>query len=486
MVRRRKYYVMTQGLSGIHEELYTPIIHEAGAHDEIIAVERRILPFIDAFRVNRVVLRQFQLEAKILATKMGRKITEPYTEQQVLDHYSGRLRARYEAAYESLKTNEFSKVDAWVSGFVKREKYTEEDFEEKAPRLIMPRDPRFGALMAKYTKPVEAVFFHLVDQYKLPYFAKYYDPTKRASIILAKMEQFTRPGMSVIDAKKFDAHVNISQLRAEHTVYKRIFKSRTLQQLCDLQLHNVIRTDGGIVIRIPGCRMSGDMNTSLGNCMIVHMGLNIVKREVPTLTWFDDGDDCILFYEIGDRLRVAAITERVFRGLGHELVTLHYDDISDLTFCQQKICCGRMVRPWQKIISTCFVSYKHYHSLPFGYRVMKTIAQAELALNVGIPILQPYFQAWINKLTAFEMVDVKFLDESLLRRVHQGFNSVTPQQITESSRVEFWERFNITPIEQLDLERKLVAYVEDYALTGWNVREGTGFGGVVPPKAGHR
>lgn len=66
--------------------------------------------------------------------------------------------------------------------------------------------------------------------------------------------------------------MSVQALKWEHSIYNAMFRSDELAELLGWQLTNkgfARTTDGLIKYEVKGCRMSGDMNTALGNCMIM-------------------------------------------------------------------------------------------------------------------------------------------------------------------------------------------------------------------------
>jgi hypothetical protein len=72
-----------------------------------------------------------------------------------------------------------------------------------------------------------------------------------------------------LDASRFDQHVSHAALKWEHSVYNSWFKDKEFARAISMQLINEgtgYTDEGKIKVEVEGCRMSGDMNTSAGNC----------------------------------------------------------------------------------------------------------------------------------------------------------------------------------------------------------------------------
>lgn len=458
---------MTTGLEVVDARLYTPVVPHGGEHDEAVALTHRLVNFDPKTDHKSPFYKAIKREVPRLGKRLS---VEPLTYQQVLDTYSGRLRARYEDAFESLQVSPYDKLDSIVAGFVKRDKVHEDNFETKAPRLIMPRNPRYGLELARFIKPIEHKFFGKKDRFGLPLFAKGKTSRQRAAVIKRKFELFPHTRISTIDAAKFDAHVSKEQLQMEHGVYLNRNQWRFFKKLLNHQLINKIRTGHGWSVSVDGKRMSGDMNTSLGNCVIVYLIIEAFIRYYKLekhMTIFDDGDDCLLFTD-DHASQFLEHLPKWFGSVGHVLkVENDTDDLDDIVFCQSKLFHGsqppNMIRPWYKVISHCFTSHKHYHEPKYGVKVMHSIALAELSLNAAVPILQPYFVAWTNKLVQYGLANGA-LEESLLRRVSKKWENHVVPPITDIDREAFDRLYNVSATEQIELEKRLVSYVAEYPI----------------------
>jgi hypothetical protein len=118
--------------------------------------------------------------------------------------------------------------------------------------------------------PIEKKVYKAIDEvFGSPTVMSSYNAQQLADILHSKWSQFDKPVCVGMDASRFDQHVSTQALRFEHDLYYNIFgKAPFLQQLLSWQLDNRGRayaSDGRFYYRKRGSRMSGDMNTSLGN-----------------------------------------------------------------------------------------------------------------------------------------------------------------------------------------------------------------------------
>jgi len=166
----------------------------------------------------------------------------------------GPLRSRYLNAHNKnvrrgVPLREISDIGA----FVKNERY----FEEKSPRMIMGRNPRFNMLYARFIEPVERAFFKLEQVANA---CDYYKCGQKFTNLVGQW--FFENDMS-----KFEASQRWETLRLEYLVYSLLFPSdkQDLDVLFAAKMLKHGRTTAGVKFMFDYCRGSGDMDTGLGN-----------------------------------------------------------------------------------------------------------------------------------------------------------------------------------------------------------------------------
>jgi hypothetical protein len=166
----------------------------------------------------------------------------------------GKLRSRYMNAHNKnvrrgINISSISDIGA----FVKNERY----FEEKAPRMIMGRNPCFNLLYARFVQPLENAFF------KLEQVANACDYSKCGS----KFAKLLGKWFFENDMSKFEASQRWFTLKLEYMVYALIFPHdlQELDVLFAAKMHKKGTTVAGVKFDFNYCRGSGDMDTGLGN-----------------------------------------------------------------------------------------------------------------------------------------------------------------------------------------------------------------------------
>nr|WKV34507.1 MAG: RNA-dependent RNA polymerase [Riboviria sp.] len=269
----------------------------------------------------------------------------------------------------------------------------------KAPRAIQTRSQHYHWLLAAYTKPLEHHLYNWRIQ-GLRVIAKGLNLNQRANLLRKHM----RPGRVCIslDATDWDGHCSPPLLNLEHRYYLRTFQyDPSLQQLLRCQLTNQGTTLTGLSYLVQGSRMSGDMNTALGNCVLAaSLALHAAERVHPKciesgrVSVVCDGDDTLLFAD--EELLQPLLDElpRIYALFGHVLrVDGVAKSLQDIEFCQHKPMelsngCWVMVPDPRKVLQTAFMATgRHAFSLPY----YGTLWDCRARVHCGVPVYGPLF-----------------------------------------------------------------------------------------------
>lgn len=216
--------------------------------------------------------------------------------------YTGRKRTIYQNAVDSLIEKPLTRKDGYLSTFLKAEKINFTAKPDPAPRVIQPRLPRYNVIVGCYLKPLEhKIYRALAQMHGSTVVAKGLTIDQTGRLIASKWGQFHSPVAIGIDASRFDQHVSAQALRWEHSIYNKIFESDELAEALKWQINNIGFArckDGCIKYQKEGSRMSGDMNTALGNCMLMCC-LIIAYLDSKNIKYdfINNGDDAVLFLE---------------------------------------------------------------------------------------------------------------------------------------------------------------------------------------------
>lgn len=144
-----------------------------------------------------------------------------------------------------------------------------------------------------------------------------------------------------MDASRFDQHVSPAMLRWEHKQWIKMVPDPDkpkLKKLLDMQLKNKGSAKYGdkkIAYEVEGCRMSGDMNTSSGNVMImVAMLWTYCQAFCEEFRIVNDGDDSVVILPRAHLKKLNGIPVW-FQRLGFRMeVEKPVDVFEQIEFCQ--------------------------------------------------------------------------------------------------------------------------------------------------------
>lgn len=158
----------------------------------------------------------------------------------------------------------------------------------KAPRLIQARDLTFNIEYGRYIKPIENKLAG-----KRNFGKGNYDTV--GNKIAKFLKQYTY--YTEADHSTFDAYVTKEHLKLTHQFYQSCYyHNKELQHLSKQTLQNKCKSKQGDSYKIHGTRMSGDVDTSLGNSLINYA---CIKQMLKDLNLKGDcivnGDDSIIF-----------------------------------------------------------------------------------------------------------------------------------------------------------------------------------------------
>lgn len=389
--------------------------------------------------------------------------------QEVVEMYTGRKRIVYTQAAEDLAINGVQRHDAHLSAFTKFEKVD----VKKAPRSINPRKPVYNLEVARYLKKFEKVVYNKIAKVwgDGPTVLKGYNSEEQAKILHGKWRRFNDPVAVGLDAKKFDMHVSHDALSWEHEFYNMCFKSRKLKRLLKMQLQNVgvaYLPDGRIKFKIRGTRSSGDLNTALGNCLLMcamvhawaeHCGVDCVLA--------NNGDDCIVIMERVDLDKFKSGLVKWFEEMGFRMkVEPAVDEFENIEFCQTNPVWNGDKWLMVRNPKTCFVKDPMcIHPMQTSDALRKwctAVGECGEVLNQGIPVMQEFYNAFLRigaGKKSDKMKEHVFRNEGKLS-LARGMKK-TRRIVDSSARLSFWKAFGIAPDEQRAMEKYFTDYTCD-------------------------
>jgi len=315
--------------------------------------------------------------------------------------YVGRKRGIYERALVSLMFRPINARDAWVNTFVKAEKVNFSKKFDPAPRVIQPRSPRYNLEVGRYLKLFERELCHGFERvFGYPVVLKGMNADQVGTALSGHWGSFRKPVAVGLDASRFDQHVSFEALSWEHSVYNAVFRSPELARLLSWQLNNrgIARVEGHRVdYEIRGCRMSGDINTGMGNCLIMSC-IVIAYMEYWGISFrlANNGDDCVVFCEAADLSRLDGLDDW-FLEFGFTLTREEPVFVLEhVEFCQARpvqLSTGwRMVRDPRVAMSKDCVSLLGWDSEAAFCQWASAIGGCGLSLTRGVPVWEAWYQ----------------------------------------------------------------------------------------------
>lgn len=336
----------------------------------------------------------------------------------------------------------------------------------QVPRIISPRDPRFNYLLGRYTVAIEHKVFDalatLVGSDKV--IAKGLTQQEKAELIVSKL----KPGYACVglDASRFDQTIGRVLLKAEHSLYTRLFPGDPLLPhllRCQLRNRGSARCHDGVVhADIGPMRCSGDQNTSLGNC-IISVLLAVLFCEEHALVNFDilcDGDDLLLFVPVESLPLLDGLTAWYLRwGMRMKVEAPAYVP-EQVEFCQSRPIWlpdgWLLVRNPVKCFATDFAGGARLGAMDKFVEHLRAVGLCGLSMAAGVPLLQSYY-SWAvanGKTGKFHFQDLAGVGYQYRIQVRAGFlPSCKP--VDARTRESFARAFSINEGDQLDIEEAI-------------------------------
>jgi len=396
--------------------------------------------------------------------------TERLTGQEFIAKCPANKRALYARAEHEYVSRGWSPRDAKIKAFVKFEKLNFTKKLDPAPRVIQPRTPVYNYALGRFTRKIEEdVYRALADEWEeggLPVVMKGLTVTGVADVLWAKWNRLKQPYAVSLDAKRFDQHVSYDALKWEHSVYNRIFRDPELKALLRLQLRNkgYACLDGHkVTYETIGSRASGDMNTSLGNCLIMcTLMREYVREKGITAQFVNNGDDCVFMIEKTQYHLLDDLKEWFLEAGFSMTVDAETEVFEEIEFCQTQpvktpsgwvmvrqpetalakdaLCLGASTelafRQWCYQVGVG--GYALYGDMPIFSALYKFYQRVGVKSHVG---------------SSFLLSDSWFMRLTKTPRIRDG-DSVS---VSDCTRLSFYKAFGVPPSSQVRIEQYLEA-----------------------------
>lgn len=395
-----------------------------------------------------------------LARALGRTNRTPV--RKLLEGRTGRRRKRFYEGARRYHQNGVEQKDSIITEMQKLEFYEQSKIADKEDRGIQFRSVTYNVALAQYLHQIEE---RLIGTHYLGFHpvAKGLTPAQRCERLFAFAELFDEPEFYSIDHARFDAHVHEWLLRLEHKVYLYCCRKHPeLVRLLRMQRKNKGYTKGGIRYKIRGKRMSGDINTGLGNT-ILNLCMLLAWLQASGVTKFRillDGDDSVVIIEKSDIAKLIPIEEFMLQ-LGMETEMTHTPDIWKVDFCQSRPVLlptengprPVFVRNPLKVITTMGRTAEKRDDVTMQM-VMRSSALSELAIAPGAPITNRLARRVLEHYGHGRTLKTA---KQLYKEEAYGFNcdDVDAESVVEPdamARHTFWLAWDIEPSYQEFME----------------------------------
>lgn len=396
----------------------------------------------------------------------------PWSHGEFVSSYQGLRRARYQQAADSLAVRPVEKRDSFIRAFVKAEKINCSAKVNPAPRVIQPRDPRYNVEVGCYLKPLEhRVYQAIAKVFGDETVSKGMNARQVGELCARKWGRFRQPVALGLDASRFDQHVSEVALMWEHAIYLNAYKGdKKLKELLKWQLRCVgsgYCRDGRLKYGNVGTRMSGDMNTAMGNCLLMcamvysYMGAIGVEFEL-----INNGDDCTLIFERSHLRLVQQNLHQWFLMMGFSMkVEDPVYHIERISFCQTSPIWTplgyTMVRDPHIAFAKDSVSIHQWTDKAQWQGYLGVLGKGGLSLTSGIPMWQSFYHRMV-RCSGGKVIKSHVYEESglamLAKNMEGGVREVHPL-----TRESFRVAFGIDSDYQVVIEREL-----DQGIWQWN------------------
>lgn len=450
-------------------------VHQDDLDTMLRAVNERVFHVKDA--ATGELRPPFQPKPQIFETRCGhirRKLlkmvspTPMWNYETLVSKYTGRRFAVYERARQILQSRSVRKTDAVIRGFGKPEKTNVTAKPDAVQRVISPRNPVYNLAVGIWIRAFEhKIYYGIKKLWGEPTIAKGLNAIDTASLIKRKFRAFKKPVAIGVDAKRFDQHCSVDSLKFEHSIYNSHFVNPELARLLKWQLENqvIVRcANGRIKYKVQGGRMSGDMNTALGNCLLMCIMMYAYREHLGIdMKLINNGDDCVLFCEEEHKDLIESTIFEYFKDFGFEMTTEPAVNVLEqVEFCQTRPVFNGigyiMCRDPRISQSKDAVSLSPFNGEEYYRKWIHSVGDGGLALTAGIPIVQDYYLALKRNGKPGEIRDQRFLEQGLFKYgsgISQNYREVTPE-----ARYSFYRAFGTLP----DLQRAREIYLQSVNL----------------------
>jgi len=439
---------------------YTAIMERVFYHVTAVGFVR---PHVPNMETVNLVLSEFRVAFVALIERTVPVPLSVYPE----NNYKGRKLLVYKKARDHVMGRTYGRNFGALKTFIKHEKILVKE-KRLVPRVIQPRSPEYNVCVGRYIRQLEHKVYSVIDRlWGGPTVMKGLNCVQQGQVIASAWYSFSNPVAIMLDAVRFDQHVSVPMLSWEHGIYLEHFPvcfRPELEWLLSMQLFNrgkINCHDGSLTYHVNGCRASGDMNTAMGNVLIMCASMwSLCKKHHVKARLINNGDDCCL---IVDRASIGIINTNIsafYQTLGFVIeIEGCVSMLEQIQFCQtHPIRVGLdwvMVRDPKVAISKDVTILKNWSPKEYGV-YLRELGRAGLAAYADLPVWGAFYRCLSRSQVTgpvssrlVQHVSVPILDSGL-GRLTRGVQRGGP--VLDSTRTSFALAFGLIPQVQRHLE----------------------------------
>jgi hypothetical protein len=347
----------------------------------------------------------------------------------------------------------YTKLHA-IKSFIKSESYS----DIKHSRCINARNDIFKGLVG----PI----FHLIEHalFQLEYFIKYVPVDERAKHIHENLYAEGGEYMAT-DFSHFESHFNPTTLRnIEFILYRHMVKNLANKHFFLLLIYDVLLgkntcTFKNVKCSVLGTRMSGEMNTSLGNGFsnLMLILYNFHRMGLPAPPCRVEGDDGII------RVGPKRPTSHMFAECGFEIKLEIFKNLNEAAFCgltYDPINYAIMGEPMKKLLNFGWLSELYVKSTEKKLRQLLLSKSISSLINFpNCPILTEMALMGIRCSKQKYAVNhgATSYERKTIAAQHKIYKNYVPKIILTSTRLLFEKIYGWSVTEQLQVEKYFLA-----------------------------
>jgi hypothetical protein len=332
-------------------------------------------------------------EISKLYKRQSKTTVKPFRDWIKTRKYPESKKRKYQIAYEERHGETILRWNAEVNAFVKKEFYP----TPKPARMIHARDLVMSSLWGPYVTRIEKNVFHDLWYQEVSPFLKIVPARERPTIIEQTFSRYPHDMCLTTDYSKFENSFCSEIIDSvENHLYRKYFPNDpVVRDACrHLRSKQRIRYKG-FQYTVPARRMSGDMNTSLGNSftnlMLVRYFMH--RLSITDFRTFVEGDDCIVKPPTPLTERQQLLICKWSGDLGFNLTLENFGPANEAGFCstywddQSK---DRFIEPTQPLLKLGWSFHCGEHnSTQFRQELLKAKCLSYLANTPNAPIISP-------------------------------------------------------------------------------------------------